>query len=225
VWESGIRSHYLQGGFWLNWSDAVREAGYHPNQLQGAYGEDILIAKLISLSREVGHFPTYAEICIKAGIDARFPASQTSKRLGTKPQLANKILNYCRSHDGFDDMLTFCTPIAVREAESDKSEEVADGSATNSDGGTKQGFVYMALLQLGRERRCKIGKAVLVQRRADQISIQLPEDLKLVHTIKTDDAYGIEEYWHRRFAPKSTKGEWFSPSRHDIDAFKRRKFM
>ena len=83
----------------------------------------------------------------------------------------------------------------------------------------------MGILKLGREKRYKIGKAILVERRADQISLQLPEDLELVHTIRTDDAYGIEDYWHKRFAAKNTKGEWFSLSRQDIDAFKRRKFM
>ena len=91
--------------------------------------------------------------------------------------------------------------------------------------GTKEGYVYMGLLKLGRERRCKIGKAVLIERRTDQVSLQLPEDLELVHAIRTNDAYGIEEYWHKRFAAKNTKGEWFSLSRQDIEAFKRRKFM
>ena len=81
------------------------------------------------------------------------------------------------------------------------------------------------MLKLGREKRYKIGKAVLVERRRDQISLQLPEDLELVHAISTDDAYGIESYWHRRFAAKNTKGEWFSLSREDVQAFKRRKFM
>jgi hypothetical protein len=83
----------------------------------------------------------------------------------------------------------------------------------------------MGLLRLGRAQRYKIGKAVLVERQTDQISLQLPEELELVHAIRTDDAYGIEDYWHRRFATKNTKGEWFSLSRQDVEAFKRRKFM
>ena len=83
----------------------------------------------------------------------------------------------------------------------------------------------MALLKVGRERRYKIGKTNLVERRTDQISVQLPETLELVHSIRTDDATGIESYWHRRFAGKRTKGEWFNLSRDDITAFKRRKFM
>lgn len=85
--------------------------------------------------------------------------------------------------------------------------------------------MYLAVLKLGREKRYKVGKAVLVERRKDQISLQLPEDLELVHAIRTDDAYGIEGYWHRRFATKNTKGEWFSLSHDDVQAFKRRKFM
>jgi hypothetical protein len=93
---------------------------------------------------------------------------------------------------------------------------------TGSTVGTKEGYVYIGLLKLGREKRYKIGKAVLVERRTDQISLQLPEDLELVHAIRTD-AYGIEDYWHRRFATKNTKGEWFSLSRQDVEAFKRRR--
>jgi len=88
---------------------------------------------------------------------------------------------------------------------------------------TPDGFVYLGLLKIGRERRYKIGKTNLVERRRDQISIQLPEDLELIHAIRTDDATGIEAYWHQRFSAKRTKGEWFSLSREDVQAFKRRK--
>jgi hypothetical protein len=71
----------------------------------------------------------------------------------------------------------------------------------------------------------KIGKSVSAEKRAYEIQLQLPEELKLIHKIKTDDPSGIETYWHRRFADKRLRGEWFDLTRQDIAAFRRRKFM
>ena len=117
----------------------------------------------------------------------------------------------------------FALPFAIHE-QPEGLESI--GPTDKPSTGTKEGYVYMGLLTLGgRERRYKIGKAILVERRTDQISLQLPGDLELVHVIRTDDPYGIENYWHRRFAVKNSKGEWFSLSREDVQAFKRRKFM
>lgn len=87
------------------------------------------------------------------------------------------------------------------------------------------GYVYLALMKVGREKRYKIGKADIVGRRTKQVGVNLPEDLELVHAISTDDAYGIEGYWHRRFAEQRRGGEWFDLSAADVKAFKRRKFM
>lgn len=216
--ETGIKYHEWIGKIWARWGDALREAGFEPNKLQTAYNDDILIEKFIGLARELGHYPVFAEIRMKAHSDDGFPAHNTFARLGSKEQLAAKILDYCKVRAGYDDMIDLCAPIA--ESQSDEAPVGAAATTT-----TKQGYVYLGLLKLGREKRYKIGKAVLVERRRDQISLQLPEDLDLVHAISTDDAYGIEEYWHKRFAAKNTKGEWFSLSREDVQAFKRRKFM
>jgi hypothetical protein len=147
---------------------------------------------------------------MKAHSDDGFPAHNTFARLGSKEQLAAKILDYCKARAGYADMIALCAPIAEQQQ---ARQPQSDGSPVDTFAATKAGYVYLGLLKLGREKRYKIGKAVLVERRRDQISLQLPEDLDLVHAISTDDAYGIEEYWHKRFAAKNTKGEWFSLSR------------
>ena len=85
----------------------------------------------------------------------------------------------------------------------------------------QDGFVY--LIKSGRFY--KIGKTNAAGRREYELDIQLPESVKTIHVIRTDDPGGIEAYWHKRFEEKRKKGEWFELTGADVAAFRRRKFM
>lgn len=211
--ETGIKESDWIGKIWPRWGDAVREAGFEPHQLQTAYNEDVLIEKFIGLVRELGRFPVATEVKMKARCDDNFPWHNTFARFGNKQQLATQILNYCKGRDGYDDIILLCMPIASPT----RHECVNDGSEPEQ----VIGFVY--LMKSGRHY--KIGRSNAAGRREYELAIQLPERLTTVHTIRTDDAAGIEDYWHRRFADKRKNGEWFDLTAADVKAFKRRKFM
>jgi hypothetical protein len=210
--ETGIKESDWKGRFWARWNDAVREAGLKPNQKQTAFSETFLIEKFIALMRELGRFPIVAELRMKKLSDADMPNSKVYERLGSKVQLAAKIRDYCNGRAGYEDVAKMCSEIAdypPTEGESDPESE------------ENSGFVY--LMKSGRFY--KIGRSNAAGRREYEIAIQLPESLRTLHTIRTDDAAGIEEYWHKRFAAKRKNGEWFDLTAADVAVFRRRKFM
>jgi hypothetical protein len=211
--ESGIKESDWKGKYWARWNDAVSEAGFEPNQKTSSYDEVLLIEKFISLMRELGRFPVVAEIRLKVRSDASFPNDKTFGRFGSKPEFAEKILDYCRTRSGYEDVAALlCTAIA--DCTKTNSAEV-DGSETVI------GYVY--LMRSGKFY--KLGRSNAAGRREYELGIQLPERLKTVHVIRTDDPAGIEAYWHRRFEEKRKNGEWFDLDAADVRAFKRRKVM
>ena len=211
--ETGIKDSDWCGKIWARWGDAIREAGLKPNRLQAAYSEDLLIEKFIGLARDLGRFPVASEVRMKARLDDSFPSHNTFSRFGSKHRFAAKILDYCKNRAGYDDVIALCMPIAIPpQVADDKDESEPEGAI---------GFVY--LMKSGRHY--KIGRSNAAGRREYELAIQMPEKLITVHTIRTDDPAGIEDYWHRRFAAKRKNGERFDLSNLDVDVFKRRKFM
>lgn len=67
------------------------------------------------------------------------------------------------------------------------------------------GFVYF--LQAGDY--VKIGKTTDLSRRLNQLSIQLPDKARLLHSIKTDNVDAAEAFYHAAFRDLRKNGEWF----------------
>ncbi len=207
--ETGIQISDWYGKYWARWGDALIEAGYSPNKLQTAFDDEFVIEKLITLIREIRRFPVAGELRLKAQQDKEFPSHNVFNRVGKKSELVKKVIEYCESRGGFDDVIEICKPIAIIE----------NSDLTTSQEGVTIGFVY--LMKSGKYY--KVGRSFCVERRKYELGIKLPEEIEIIHQIKTDDPQGIENYWHTRFQDKRKKGEWFELSSRDVKAFKKWK--
>jgi hypothetical protein len=183
-----------------------------------AHDEQHLLKKVAELALELGRFPVASEMRMKRRSDPTFPNDGAIyDRFGGKSELARRVLEYSSTRPDLAPVVAICGPLTTTDA--------ADDIAESDDNESETGFVYLALMKVGREKRYKIGKANLVEQRTRQVAVNLPEDLELIHAISTDDAYGIEAYWHKRFSEKRRGGEWFELTADDVRVFRRRKFM
>lgn len=208
--ETGIQRSDWLGKYWARWGDAAKEAGLEPNSMNSAMPEAFVLEKYAELATELGHIPTKDEMKLKARQLPGFPSHNVFTRLGSKAEQVRKLAAYCQAHERFAVVLGMCDDVPKRNVK----------TATDAKE-VELGFVY--LIKSGRYY--KLGKTNSIGRRERDLAIQLPEKLKTVHAIRTDDPSGIEVYWHNRFAPKRMNGEWFNLTADDVAAFRRRKFM
>jgi hypothetical protein len=210
--ETGIKENDWVK-YWARWSEAVLEAGLSPNQKKEAYEEKDVLEPLAIFIRELGRFPVDRDLRLRARRGDGFPASTTIRRLGTKTEIATKIIAHLSGQEEYADVVTACEQL---------TKTVTDELPAQSDSGMiLNGFVY--LMKSGRNY--KIGATNDIGRRGREIGIELPDPANTIHVIRTDDPFGIEAYWHKRFAAKLKNGEWFELDRADVSAFRRRKFM
>lgn len=204
--ETGIKP-YDWGKYWAKFGDAHREAGFDPNTLNAAYDIEFILERYVALIKELGRFPTSGDLRVKSNSDPDFPSTNTMRRFGNKQEIAQKILDFA-IEKGYCDVTILCEKVIETYKESEEED---------SDARPDVGEVY--LFKSGRYY--KIGKTNDTVRRGNEIRIQLPEKMDLIHSVKTDDPSGVESYWHKRFETKRMQGEWFDLSSADIKAFKR----
>jgi hypothetical protein len=213
--ETDIRPGDWLGRHWARWSDAVRDAGLEPNQMQQGFDETMLLEWFIPEVRRHGRLPTSNELRLRKRTNDGFPSVAVFKRRWkTQRSMAARLVAYCEGKPELADVMGIASEIATQPERPTAlpSKRTADVS-----------FVY--LLKLGR--KYKIGRSNAFGRRERELAIQMPERASTVHIIKTDDPVGIERYWHQRFAEQRTRpdAEWFELTADDVSAFKRRKFM
>lgn len=66
----------------------------------------------------------------------------------------------------------------------------------------------------------KIGKTTNLDKRIEGLSTIIPEEVKLLHVIKSNDYSKCEKYFHDKYKNKRKKGEWFILSVSDIKEIK-----
>lgn len=208
--ETGIKESDWYPDLWLRWGDALQEAGLTRNTMVEPLSDELLIQQYARLVQKLSRLPLQGEMIRESKANPEFPSEKTYRRFGGKTNLLNAVAKYCRANAGFEDVLVLC------------ENARANSSLTEAEIGTlepKVGYVY--LLRHGSRREYKIGRTNNPIRREGEISVELPQKLEPIHVITTDDPSGIEAYWHRRFADKRLKNEWFALTADEVRAFKR----
>lgn len=201
---TGIRPAAWQGKYWARWSEAVKDAGFPPNRRQGPLEKTELLACMATAIRTLQRIPSEADLSLLRRAGLRIPANQTYVRhFGGKPGLLRHLKQWTAATPGWSDVAAMLADVP------DEPEPDEPAEAT--------GAVY--LLRHGPHH--KIGCSKQPEDRITELRLMLPPRIHLVHIIKTDDPFGVESYWHRRFAEKRVRGEWFKLSRPDIAAFRR----
>ena len=211
--ETGIPQKQILGKHWATWNEALTAAGIATTSFGRPRTEETAvleaIAQLIQRSKK---WPTENEFSLQRRRDSSFPGLWIIRPLRQSGSLALQLQAYCAARPD----LAEAAKIAADQTKS------GSGKASPLGRAPVQGYVYM----MRSGRRYKIGKTTSLSRRHREVSLDLPDETKLVHSIETDDPSGIEAYWHRRFESKRVrKTEFFTLDASDVAAFKRRKYQ
>lgn len=204
--ETGIKSHVWRGKIWRQWSNALVDAGLTPNSLQASFADDELLQPVLLIAKTLGRFPSTSDIDFEIRKITNAPSAKTILSKWPMGELALALAEYADRH-GEADVAALARSYTPR-APASKSED-SETSAI--------GYVYMH--RHGSDY--KIGYTNSLNKRGRQIQIELPQEIELLHSILTDDPAGVEAYWHKRFAAKRTRGEWFKLTKADVALFKR----
>jgi len=199
-----LSQSYWKGEIWLRWSDAVREAGLTPNVKNPRLDDGQLLLHLAVAIRKFGHIPTTAELRNYRRSGARLPVQKTYiNHFGGKRAMLGRLKSWVEDRPEWTDVAAL----------------LADVNDDEPEPARWTGAVY--LMRAGS--LFKIGCSRKPEERTRKVAYGVPAEAVVIHMIETDDPYGVEAYWHRRYAGKRVRGEWFRLSADEVAAFRARK--
>lgn len=208
--ETGIHRREWMGKIWARWSDAIREAGLQPNELNERYDSATVLAFVANCATVLGRWPSNNDLRLYGRNNPGSPSTTTIENHFPKRALLVEAIRKW-----------------VLQLENHQYAEVADmlPATVRAPNHLAEHFNYGHVYLLRAGENYKIGQSSDLEKRVKSINVALPDKAILEHAISTDDPPGIEAYWHRRFANRRMNGEWFKLSKADVLAFKKRKFQ
>jgi Meiotically up-regulated gene 113 len=210
---TGIGEHVWLGKIWLKWSDVLNEAGVAQNTPFFRQAADMLtiFTKLRECTAHYNKFPTYAEMKFYKQIDPDMLSIESLQNRFNKSTLEQEFRNWLVEQPN----LSAFEISLLNLIDANQDVEPTDPNKRIS------GHVYAALMG----KKYKIGATSNLDQRLRQLNTTSPENIVYYHTIETDDIFGIEKYWHRRFDQYKLNREWFELPNLELAAFKKRKFQ
>jgi hypothetical protein len=209
LWKVGIR----------NYGDLCELAGYERNQLRGLTDRDHLLESLANLALDLDRYPDDTDRRMERRRNPNFPSQKAfltaQKRDGS---LEHQLQKWCDQRPQYAKVMDFVEARLDNQKSAPQRPSQAKKIVT--------GYVYLFRYGNGG-RDYKVGFSENPARRHSQISGMVPNHLRVVHVIETDDPRGIEAYWKNRFETKRVKGkeEIFRLEQADVAAFKNRKYQ
>ena len=218
--QCGLTRRDLWAAGYDTYGAACEAAGLRANTFSvPRMSDDDLFRPLAALARAMGKFPPTGAFNVARKRDTNFPglaAFKRRERQGPELSLREALLAWCRKTNEFSDVSEL---LGLTTTSSPKQQRTATRQVVN-------GHVYLMRYGSGGAVY-KIGLTDNVSRRHAQLNMMAPQDVRIVHTIPTDDPQGIERYWHERFEPKRLEGkkELFRLTPDDVAAFRSRKYQ
>lgn len=105
--DTGIKKSDWYPHHWLRWGDALREAGFSPNEMEIPWTPEALLEKYIGLIKKLGHFPLEGEVRRQSKIDPTFPSHTSFGRFGGRVIWRQQSLSTARHVAGSTTSLMF----------------------------------------------------------------------------------------------------------------------